>query len=677
VVIAPDHVVTTQYRRVILAVIVIIGAAVRFYQLDLTWFFLDHVRDVSTATAIATGTNFPLLGPRVGWTEAYLGPLYFYLLAIPFSVAQDPIAGVAFVAFSHLLAVIALYRFATEFFGTRAALYACGFFAVFPLANFSSRLVWHAGLVPPLVVLFVHALFRLIVKGRSTVVLLFVLLAVLTQLHLTAIALAGVGLAGVLAFRPRLQIAHVAVGAGIFAVLYLPYLIYEFTHQFQNIGEFIRFGQSAVSVTGFTSWASVLKNLLLLFSQPLKSFIVDTQWSSAFMTSFWILYGVEALLFGIGIVVCLYRLFLGERGSDTDATATRRQAALLLLWVAVPFVLIHSQTTPIWWYYFDIVYPAPFLLAAIALTAVPYFFSWTRTLQDLTARALAAVAGAIFISQACFLLGFQRIAAEGQMMVRVPGLAINGVESAFETLLTLPLRYRRDIVGTLIHEFGVDKDTFPNIVHGAALGLVEENRYLVSYLSARSDPQTKKIVHPDVHYFVARAVKDNSNLDTIRSARIGPYTVFEYRPRINYGSWSCAASAHGLEAISKWTRLEVPASNTTLTVRAGEVLYCRGRLQMPSTVKETNVTVSLVGWAPFETIALRAGGQLLDPVAQEHRQNPLMLRAVSGWQMGIGWTRETMFTLSRSMGSGEVPVTIELTGGGRLVSFDVYEGKSW
>jgi len=36
-----------------------------------------------------------------------------------------------------------------------------------------------------------------------------------------------------------------------------------------------------------------------------------------------------------------------------------------------------------------------------------------------------------------------------------------------------------------------------------------------------------------------------------------------------------------------------------------------------------------------------------------------------------------MFTLSRSMGSGEVPVTIELTGGGRLVSFDVYEGRSW
>src|SRR2546428_9221921 len=87
---APAGAVMDRHRRLILTTIVAVGAVVRFYRLDLTWFFLDHVRDVSTATAIAAGTSFPLLGPRVGWAEAYLGPLYFYLLAIPFSIARDP-----------------------------------------------------------------------------------------------------------------------------------------------------------------------------------------------------------------------------------------------------------------------------------------------------------------------------------------------------------------------------------------------------------------------------------------------------------------------------------------------------------------------------------------------------------------------------------------------------------
>src|SRR5436189_4915907 len=117
--IAREHAVIDRHRRAILAAIVMVGAVVHFYRFDLTWFFLDHVRDVSMATAIVDGTSVPVLGPRVGWTEAYLGPLYYYLLAIPFSVWSDPSAGVAFVALGHLVALVLLYRFATEFFGNR------------------------------------------------------------------------------------------------------------------------------------------------------------------------------------------------------------------------------------------------------------------------------------------------------------------------------------------------------------------------------------------------------------------------------------------------------------------------------------------------------------------------------------------------------------------------------
>jgi hypothetical protein len=54
-----------------------------------------------------------------------------------------------------------------------------------------------------------------------------------------------------------------------------------------------------------------------------------------------------------------------------------------------------------------------------------------------------------------------------------------------------------------------------------------------------------------------------------------------------------------------------------------------------------------------------------------------MLKAASGWSMGIGWASETVFDLTGSVRPGENVVTIELIGVGSLISFDVYEGRSW
>ena len=103
---------SSRREGLVLAGILCVAALARLSRLDLTWFFLDQARDVSIASGIAAGHAFPLLGPRIGWTGAYLGPLYYYLLAIPLLLASDPLAGVAFVALSNVVATWLLYRFA-------------------------------------------------------------------------------------------------------------------------------------------------------------------------------------------------------------------------------------------------------------------------------------------------------------------------------------------------------------------------------------------------------------------------------------------------------------------------------------------------------------------------------------------------------------------------------------
>jgi hypothetical protein len=389
------------------------------------------------------------------------------------------------------------------------------------------------------------------------------------------------------------------------------------------------------------------------------------------------LYALEALLFVLGLAVCVSRLLTRWRRGTVDEVAQRRQAVLLLLWVSVPILMLGTKKTAIWWYYLDSVQPAPFILAGIALTSLPPLIFRGTPGQKGLAAALACLATAIVASQVYFQVHFQRQSAErGELVVLVPHLSINAASSPFATLNTLPLGYRREILGTLVREFGVTDETFFRTVHGVVLGLAEENRYLVDYLSTRRDGRGESVPTPDAHYLVARAGKGNFALGASRSKRIGPYAIYEYRPLIDYAGWSCSVTPGSLAHVAQWTRLRMPASDLVLAAREGQRLFCRGTIHVPPRVGDVKVAVSLVGWAPFGA-RLHIDGQLLSPVVREERQDPLILKVRSGWSMGIGWASETVFDLTGSARPGDNVITIEVIGAGRLISFDVYEGSSW
>src|SRR5262249_10564366 len=140
----------------ILLAIVAIAVFVRLYRLDLTWFFLDQVRDLTTAADIASGRTAPLLGPYGGWTQGYLGPLYYYLFAVPALFTAHPLGPVVFLVLCNVFTVLLLHRLASHYFGAPVAIVACALFAVFPLAVISSRILWNPGLVPLFTMLFMQ-----------------------------------------------------------------------------------------------------------------------------------------------------------------------------------------------------------------------------------------------------------------------------------------------------------------------------------------------------------------------------------------------------------------------------------------------------------------------------------------------------------------------------------------
>jgi hypothetical protein len=128
---------------------------------------------------------------------------------------------------------------------------------------------------------------------------------------------------------------------------------------------------------------------------------------------------------------------------------------------------------------------------------------------------------------------------------------------------------------------------------------------------------------------------------------------------------------------AEWKRLKVPTADVSLAVGEGERLFCRGKLHVPPDAREVKISVSTEGWALFEAVALQTGDRFLTPLAQQRRQDPLMLEGSSGWLMGVGWASETVFDLTGSVPPGESVVVIELAGAGTIIAFDVYEGRSW
>ena len=94
-------------KHLLLCGILVLGALVCLSGLDVGWFLQDQVRDAMAAQGILSGRDFPLVGPHAALSTVQLvGPLYYYLVAIPYGLSANPVVGVAFV---NLLGVLSIY----------------------------------------------------------------------------------------------------------------------------------------------------------------------------------------------------------------------------------------------------------------------------------------------------------------------------------------------------------------------------------------------------------------------------------------------------------------------------------------------------------------------------------------------------------------------------------------
>lgn len=230
--------------KLMLAGIIILAAVLRLSAISYVEFKGDEAVNSFMALDIVRNGVFHLTGDMSS-VGALNPPAFVYMLCVPYFFSADPVVASFFVVLINLAALWLCYMFCKKFYGDRAALIATLLFATNPWAVLYSRKIWANNLLPLFVIGFFYFLCDVVISGKSKSIIPAILfLAVSTQLHPSTAYFGVLMVAVLLIYRPRITVAHLSYGIIGALLLYVPYLYYEFSHNFYNLKAFLAFARN-------------------------------------------------------------------------------------------------------------------------------------------------------------------------------------------------------------------------------------------------------------------------------------------------------------------------------------------------------------------------------------------------------------------------------------------------
>ncbi len=323
--------------------------------------FLAHPRVLATGSESSVGVE--------------KGPLMVYLMAVPLLVSRDPRVATGFVALLNLGAVAGCYVLTRRYFGRTAAFVATLLFGVSPWAIFFSRKIFTSNLFPLFTVLFFLSIFAAVVERRARQwVWAFVWLAALLQINLFAISYVPVLVLALVLFRDRVRWPAFLAGAGLFALLFAPYLYHDYAQGWANLRGLLGAagGTSRIDLEAFQL---ALKSIGGEDLSALAGISIDDYLSQRLNLGW--LDAIEAGLFVAG-------LFVVSASALRGRAEARTTSLLLVLWFAVPVVFNTRHPVDLYLHYFSLLYPVQFIVVGV-LVAAAARFAWKARLP-ITAR---------------------------------------------------------------------------------------------------------------------------------------------------------------------------------------------------------------------------------------------------------------------------------------------------
>lgn len=372
--------------------ILLLAAVLRMGWPEITEFKRDEAALYSLALDVAEFKALPLrgIGSSVGVPNT---PVSVYLFALPLFIWKSPLAATLWVGALNTASVALAYWMARRYWGARVALIAALLYAAAPWAVIYSRKIWAQNLLPLFVVGYIFTALLALVEGRRRWLIVHCgLLAVVGQLHYSGLIFIPLTALLLILFRRNVDWRAVGAGAILAAALALPFGMYLLTHTGWWAG-LMTTGRVPVGAPAATPGAPALElAALVAMGTDIHSLAGPLAFREylATLPDFTPLFWLGGALTVAGIAVVLWRWLRPNR--KDSPRSTHPPSLILLAWLSFPVFAFLLGLVPVFPHYFILLFPAPYLLAAVALEAARRRFNarWVQAANWLVPAIIAA-----------------------------------------------------------------------------------------------------------------------------------------------------------------------------------------------------------------------------------------------------------------------------------------------
>ena len=337
--------------------ILAIASFLRFYRLPEYMTFLgDEGRDVLVIKDLLVDHHFPFIGPTTSIGNIYLGPLYYYMMALPMAIFWlNPVAAAFEVAVIGVLTVWLIYYLGRKWFGHWAGCIAAYLYAISPVTIIYSRSSWNPNPAPFFALISIWALY-MAQKFRDFrwFILTGAAIAAASQMHYLALILIPItGLLWLFALslrvRKKMDGKYFFTGSigGILAFLVVtsPLIIFDFRHNFLNYRAIVLFFSNRETTVNLNP-LNTLERVVPIYSHDLvgRYLTAENQWLTPI----------------VSVLILLPLLYAFWRKFKKDILIWPYLALGIWLLVGIFGLALYKQT--IYDHYLGFLNPAPYLL---------------------------------------------------------------------------------------------------------------------------------------------------------------------------------------------------------------------------------------------------------------------------------------------------------------------------
>jgi len=227
---------TAAYTYLIVAIL-LLAVFLRFIRLsELFHWTMDEEYWSYIPFNIATGYHLPLIGGHISGTGLYSGPLFVWLMAIPFFLTRgNPLGIAAVVSGLGVVTTFVIYLVGKVFYGKKAGILAAFFSASSCLMILYDRKYWNASPIPLLSLATIFCLYKISQRHFNWAYLLAIVLAIAFHAHMTSGVLLVLVVGSWLLFKLPIAKREIFIAIAIFIMLQTPLVVFELRHGFTNI----------------------------------------------------------------------------------------------------------------------------------------------------------------------------------------------------------------------------------------------------------------------------------------------------------------------------------------------------------------------------------------------------------------------------------------------------------